>query len=504
MSWTSCAGQHFAAVHFPGVQDLAAQRHDRLELLVARLLGRAAGGVTLHQEQLGTHRVLPRAVGQLAGQRRALGDLLALDLLAGLEAATGVADGLLGQQQAGFRVGVEPQAEGVLDHARNEGGCLARGQALLGLAGELRLLHLHRQHEGDAFPDVFRGQLDPARQQVAELAELAHGVQQALAQAVDVGAALGGGDQVDVAFLQRLAAFRQPQQGPVHRFLVAGQRAAERLVGQAHVLAYRIGEVGAQAVLEVPAGGLVEVLVGEGDFQARAEHGLGLEHMLEAADGELRRVEVLRIGPEAHAGAGVALADRADHFQVGGLEAVGEGHAVLVAVTLDLDLDLVGQGVDHRDAHAVQAAGELVVLVGELAAGVQLGEDQLDAGDAFFRVDVHRHAAAVVDHFQRVVGVEDHLDGLGVAGQRFVDAVVDDFLGQVVGPRRCRCTCPGACAPGPDRRVLRWHRRCRRSAGPWWSSCLLKGWQRRSRARQGAGRSRPASRISGMRRAKPW
>src|SRR5690606_3387606 len=80
-------------------------------------------------------------------------------------------------------------------------------------------------------------------------------------------------------------------------------------------------------------------------------------------------------------------------------------------------------------------AGELVVLVGELAAGVQLGEDQLDAGDAFFRVDVHRHAAAVVDHFQRVVLVEDHLDGRGVAGQRLVDAVVDDFLGQVVGAR---------------------------------------------------------------------
>ncbi len=103
-----------------------------------------------------------------------------------------------------------------------------RGQALLGLAGELRLLHLHRQHEGDAVPDVLRRQLDAARQQAAELAELAHGVEQALAQAVDVGAALGGGDQVDVAFLHALAAFGQPQQRPVDRLLVAGQGAAER------------------------------------------------------------------------------------------------------------------------------------------------------------------------------------------------------------------------------------------------------------------------------------
>ncbi|MNN63151.1 hypothetical protein D3C81_1785090 [compost metagenome] len=64
---------------------------------------------------------------------------------------------------------------------------------------------------------------------------------------------------------------------------------------------------------------------------------------------------------------------------------------------------------------------------------MQLGEDQLDAADALLRVDVHRHAAAVVDHLQRVVGVEDHLHRLGVTGQRLVDAVVDDLLGQVIG-----------------------------------------------------------------------
>jgi len=82
----------------------------------------------------------------------------------------------------------------------------------------------------------------------------------------------------------------------------------------------------------------------------------------------------------------------------------------------------------------VQAAGELVVLVGELAAGVQLGKDQLDTGNALFGVDVHRHAAAIVADFQRVIGVQNDLHRPGVASQGFVDAVVDDFLGQVVGP----------------------------------------------------------------------
>ncbi|MNQ56832.1 hypothetical protein D3C85_709670 [compost metagenome] len=146
-------------------------------------------------------------------------------------------------------------------------------------------------------------------------------------------------------------------------------------------------------------------------------------------------VEILGIRPEMHAGAGVALADAAHDFQLAGLEAVGEGHQVFAAIALDPHVDAGGQRVHHRDADAVQATGELVVLVGELAAGMQLGEDQLDAGHPFLGVDIHRHAAAVVEYLQGIVLVEDHLHALGVAGQGLVHAVVDDFLGQVVGPR---------------------------------------------------------------------
>ncbi|MNO74755.1 hypothetical protein D3C76_657690 [compost metagenome] len=329
---------------------------------------------------------------------------------------------------------VEPQAEGVLDHTRNKRGRLTGRQALFGLPGELRLLHLHRKHEGDALPDVFRRQLDAARQQVAEFAELAHGVQQALAQAVDVGAALGGGNQVDVAFLNAVATLGQPQQGPVDGLLVAGQAAAERLVGQAQVVADRVDQVGTQAILVMPFDLFATGLVFETDQQPRAQHSLGLEHVLEAADGKPGGIEVLRIGAEVHAGASIALANRAYHFQFAGLEAIGEGHLVLVAVALDAHPDLGRQGVDHRDADAVQAAGELVVLVGELAAGVQLGEDQLDPRHALFRVDIHGHAATIVADFQRMVGMQDDLHRTGVASQGFVDTVVDDFLGQVVRP----------------------------------------------------------------------
>ena len=67
------------------VEDLAADREDRLGLAVARLLGRAAGAVALDDEQLGALGVVVGAVGELAGQAELArgGRGLALDLALG-------------------------------------------------------------------------------------------------------------------------------------------------------------------------------------------------------------------------------------------------------------------------------------------------------------------------------------------------------------------------------------------------------------------------------------
>ena len=107
------------------------------------------------------------AIGQLARQRRALGDLLALHPAPGAHAALGGTDGHLGDTLAGVGVLVEPEAEGVLDHPGDEGSALPGGEALLGLTGELGIEQLHREYVGDPAPDVFRGQLDAPGQQVA-------------------------------------------------------------------------------------------------------------------------------------------------------------------------------------------------------------------------------------------------------------------------------------------------------------------------------------------------
>ena len=134
---------------------------------------------------------------------------------------------------------VQPVAELILDDAADERGGLARGEALLRLAGELRLLELGREHEADAVPHVFRRELQPLRQQVAELAELADRIGETDAQTVDVRAALRRRNQVDVAFLDARPVVDAPDHGPLGRFLLALDRAGEHFRRQPFALPER-------------------------------------------------------------------------------------------------------------------------------------------------------------------------------------------------------------------------------------------------------------------------
>ena len=108
----------------------------------------------------------------------------------------------------------------------------------------------------------------------------------------------------------------------------------------------------------------------------------------------------------------------------------------LLAVDLPVELDRrdqpLGERVDDGHADAVQAAGDLVAVAAELAAGVELRQDDLERGDPGARDLVDRDAAAAVDDGDRVVGVDRHLDRVVVARHRLVDGVVDDLVDQVV------------------------------------------------------------------------
>ena len=76
--------QHLVVAGLFDVQDLAAQRQDRLVAPVAAAFGGAAGRFALDQEQFAAFRIALLAVGQLAGQAAGIERAFAPGQVAGL------------------------------------------------------------------------------------------------------------------------------------------------------------------------------------------------------------------------------------------------------------------------------------------------------------------------------------------------------------------------------------------------------------------------------------
>ena len=128
------------------------------------------------------------------------------------------------------------------------------------------------------------------------------------------------------------------------------------------------------------------------------------------------------IGFAAAIGRGAAIFQRRDGI------AMLEAHPMFPAVAPDRQFQPFAERIDHRDAHAVQAAGYLVgivvVRILELAARMQLGHDDLGCRDAFALVHVHRNAAAIIFHGNGAVGVQLDQHLVAMPGQRLVDRIV--------------------------------------------------------------------------------
>ena len=109
-----------------------------------------------------------------------------------------------------------------------------------------------------------------------------------------------------------------------------------------------------------------------------------------------------------------------------------------LAVAMDLGLEPFGESVHDRDADAVESTRDFIGVVVEFAPGVDLRQNDFEGAFAAFGVRVNRNAAAVVNDRDRTVGMDRHMNMLGVTGHRLVDRVVDDFVNQVVKPARRR------------------------------------------------------------------
>ncbi len=426
-------GQHLLQPRLLDVEDLALQRQDRLEAAVAALLGRAAGGVALDQEDLGLRRVLLLAIGQLARQagdiQHALAPVQLLGLARGFTGAGGVHH--LGADHLGFARALQQEFlellhDQLLDRHLDLGG----DQLFLGLRGELGVAHFHRQHRDQAFARIVADRLDlfPLRHALA-FEVIVHGAGQRVAEPGEMGAAILLRDVVGKAEHPFLVGIVPLQRRFDADAVLLRIDVDDGLVQRCLVLVEVLDEGADAAVV------LVHILAG-GGFLAQHDAHAGIEEgqLAQAARQdvvvEFGLGEDLVAGIEAHHGA--ALAGLALLRQ----RRLGLAHAVFLvvvaAVAVDVEQQQLGQRIHHRHADTVQAAGNLVTAAAELTAGMQDGHDHFRRRATLFLHDVDRDAAAVVHHRDAVVGVENHLHLGAIAGQGFVDGVVHHLEHHVV------------------------------------------------------------------------
>ena len=177
-------------------------------------------------------------------------------------------------------------------------------------------------------------------------------------------------------------------------------------------------------------------LVRERDLEVAVEERHLLQAVVQGVEVVDRGLEDLLVGPEGGRGArglgGPDLLHLADGL------AARELHLVDAAVALDLDDEALGERVHDGDAHAVQAAGDLIGVVVELAARVEDRHDDLERGDLLHGVLAHGDAAAVVHDGNGVVRVDGHGDLGAEPGECLVDGVVNDLVDEVVQAARAR------------------------------------------------------------------
>src|SRR6185437_4343034 len=190
------------------IEDLAAQRQDRLRLAIARLLRRAAGAVALDEEDLGTAGRAAAAIGELAGEAELARRALAVEilLLPPPLALFGALDYPIEQHARRFGIARKPMVEMILERSLDEPCRFRRGEALLGLALELRLLDEKRQQDHRTGHHILGGDLPGA----AVAGELAIGLEaagQPGAQPRLMRAPVGCRDGVAVEGLERFLVF---------------------------------------------------------------------------------------------------------------------------------------------------------------------------------------------------------------------------------------------------------------------------------------------------------
>ena len=124
--------------------------------------------------------------------------------------------------------------------------------------------------------------------------------------------------------------------------------------------------------------------------------------------------------------------DLGDHMQALLCCASLERHSMDLTIASHFDFEPLGNRVNALRADAVGSARVFVVALAVFSAGVQAGENEFHAGDAFFLVDIDGNAASVVANGNRTIRMNGHIDMGTMACQKFIDRVVKNLAHAMV------------------------------------------------------------------------
>src|SRR3989449_3607925 len=424
--------QHLIHPGLLDIQDLPAEREDRLELPAASLLRGPPGRRTFHDEQLALRGIPLLAVRQLPGKVESFEQPLPSGQLPRFPCGF---SGLGGEDRlpdADFRDlrGLVEEVREFLVHDRLDDSLDLRVSELhLRLTFELRFGDFQAQDRRQAFPDVVALEAFAALDVLVVLRILDERPGETRLEAGEVRASLDRVDVVDEREDRFVVAVvvlhRHFDQGPVG-FL----RETDRVRVQRRLRAVDPLHVFGDATLELEYVPAAVDLVHDDDPKARVEECELTESRRECVVLELDGLEDFWIRPERDDRSRPFR--RSDDLELGGLLSSFEPHPVLLAFSAHADLKRLAQTVDDGESDAVEAAGDAVHLVFELAARVHPRQDKFDTGNAVFRVEVDWNPPAVVGDGHAPVLIQRDLDFLTKAGHGFVDRIVDDFMREVV------------------------------------------------------------------------
>ena len=355
-------GEHLVEAGLFHVEDLPLEGQDRLEFPVTPLLCAASGRIALHQIEFAERRVLFLAVGQLAGE---VGDVqrpLApgqLPRLAGRFPSPCGLDGFADDLPGDLGILLQEDRQLFVHHRFHKPLDLRIPQLGLGLPLELGLGDLDRDDRGQPFTQVFAGDGHLfLLQQLVGRGVAVHGPGERRPEADQVGAPLMGVDVVGKGkelFVIGIIVLHGNFYIDTAFFTVE----EDRFGMQGVLVPVQILDEGNDAafIVEIVMLILFPFIV-NGDPDAGIEEGEFAQPLGKDVEGKIDGLENGVVGEEGNLGAPfLRLTDR---LQGSGGITVGVGLPPEFAVAADLQVQLLRQGIDHRDADAVETAGHLV------------------------------------------------------------------------------------------------------------------------------------------------